>query len=217
MIVKRMVLKNFASFHGYALDLEEGFNLILGPSGCGKTNLARAFKFAVLGQTDVPWGRLINIEHQQKCSEKRQNPFCQVEVTLHKGKDLHAQRTLRLVQNEITESATVDLGISDILTGNLGLVCLSPMSAQFEEDNELPSGVRLINAVVRNLERNVALDIKIVILDGIFGHLSNASAENLFSHIKKMGLDQTVILESMMKPAFEGRVRTFFMDLERWG
>jgi len=66
-----------------------------------------------------------------------------------------------------------------------------------------------MNAVARNLQRNVALGIRMAIIDGVFSLLSNADSEDLLNRIKKMGLNQVVILESLMKPALEGQTSTF--------
>jgi len=216
MILRRIAVGNFTSFcYGAALELERGLTLILGPSGCGKTNVARAFKFAVFGLSDTPKNRLINFEHRQKCLKKGENSFCQVEVTLqHKGKELHAQRKLSLARDEIMESANVDEEIDEIITSeNFKHIYLRP---EFGEDkDDLPSGLRMTHTVIKHLQRNVESGLKMVILDGVFGCLSNASAENLFSHMREMDLDQTIILESWMKPALEDHVTIHNLKFNR--
>jgi hypothetical protein len=197
MLIKKMILNNFMCFYGeHVLELKEGMNLVEGPCGTGKTNLARAFEFAVLGETDVARDRLINYQHRRDCLEKKENPSCKVEVELqHNDKAYLVHSELVETEKEIKYSSAVPLDISSTLTPEaFRHTYLDELSLE-EGDRTVSSAARRILGIFYHINLNIKSGVKMVILDGVLGRLSNESREHMFALIKNLGLEQTIIME----------------------
>ena len=119
LLLKRIALSNFTNFHGrHELKLQSGFNLIYGPGGSGKTNLGRAFRFAILGDSDLPLKSLINCTHAQECQKTSEDPSCQVEVEILQEKRSYLfKRTRSLLGNgQMQQIGTSDLDLDRFFT-----------------------------------------------------------------------------------------------------
>jgi len=198
MIISKIRMKNFTSFYGeHVLTLQKGVNFIEGHCGTGRTNLARAFRFAVLGSSDVPRRKLIHFRHMQECKESFTDPFCEAEVEIgHEGKAHNCQSRLSLVGNEMRQTTVVDSDIDDIITSeSFKLIYLDPLKLEIEEENRHESlGIRIFNATMKHLEMNLEAGIGITLLDRITEHLTLEYEERLLKFIDGLGLDQVIIL-----------------------
>jgi hypothetical protein len=191
-------MKNFTSFYGeHVLTLQKGVSFIEGHCGTGRTNLARAFRFAVLGSSDVPRRSLIHFRHMRECKESLTDPFCEAEVEIgHEGKAHNCQSRLSLVGNEVRQTTVVDSDIDDIITSeSFKLIYLDPFKLEIEEENRLESlGIRTFNATMKHLEMNLEAGIGIAFLDRITEHLTVKYEEKLLKFIDGLALDQVIIL-----------------------
>jgi len=179
------------SFYGeHQFQFKDGFNLILGSGGSGKTNLARALKFAVLGQTEYLYSNLINHQHRQECSENAQKAFCQVGASIqYKGREYLVKSEFSLTgEDEIRRSTFVPLGLDKIITPrNFKLIYLEPLDLEKsvnEEKKESAVSERMVDAVSHLLGINVKLEIKMAIIDGVLALLTETKTENFLSFIR---------------------------------
>lgn len=214
MILKRMVLRNFLSFYGMrALEFKRGLSFVVGSCGSGKTSLARAFRFAILGRSDIPRGLLINLEHKRDCLKRRKNATCSVKVELEHNNRNHivAQSGISLVEGKkIRQHMTADLRIDEIFNlESLKHVYLNPMSPGFEEVRSFSSATRLTHTVIRHLNRNLRADIKFAILDGVLQQLDGSNREKLLSSICDMELDQLILMEARVPQNLEDSLLRF--------
>ena len=201
VLLKRLCLTNFMNFYGeHQFQFKDGFNLVVGPGTSGKTNLANAFKFAVLGQTEFPHCNLINLQHRQECSEKAQKAFCQVEATIqHNGREHFVKSKLSVTgEDKIRQSTFVPLELDNIITPrNFKLIYLEPLDLEksvSEEKRESSVSERMVDAVSYLLGINVKVEIKMAIIDGVLALLTGTKAENFLSLIRGIGLDQTIFM-----------------------
>ena len=208
MIIKKILLNNFTNFYGkHVLELQEGMNLIVGSGGSGKTNLAKAFRFAVLGYSDFPKCDLINFQHRQECLEGGEDSFCRVEIEMQrKGEDYLIQGELSLIGNKkIRQFLTVDSEIDNVITSKTFKFIYFDPSSAFERqcNNNLPRAVHMTQTICERLKLNLRLNIRMAFLDGVLPLLSEEHGKNLLNHIVSSGLEQTIIMEKLVLPSLE--------------
>jgi len=93
-------------------------------------------------------------------------------------------------------SQTVPLDISNILTpGTFKHVYLDQLSSEEGDRRTTPSGARIILGIVYHINLNIKSGVKMVILDGVLGCLNGESREHVFALIRKLGLEQAIIME----------------------
>jgi energy-coupling factor transporter ATP-binding protein EcfA2 len=188
------------NFYGeHQFQFKGGFNLVLGSGGSGKTNLANAFKFAVLGQTEFPHDDLINLQHRQECLEKRRRAFCRVEAAVqHRGRGYLVKSELSLTgEGEIRQSTSVPLELDKIMTPkNFNLIYLESNleKSVSEEKSKSPVSERTKDKAAKLLGMNVKLGIKMGIIDGVPGLLTGKNTEDFLNFVRTVGLDQTIFM-----------------------
>jgi recombinational DNA repair ATPase RecF len=201
-MIRSLALENFLSFYGeHILRPKEGLNIVLGPSGSGKTNLVRALKFAILGISDIPRNRLINHRHERECLERSENPLCQVEAEIrYKSEDHLCQASLSMLgDGKIRQSWTVDSEIDEILSPEAFKHIYLDASEMLEGTREYQNdstATRLIRSVMKHLLLNVEADIRLAILDGVFGYLHSEHRKELLGVVSRMGVEQLFVTSS---------------------
>lgn len=199
MFLKRINLTNFMSFYGkHELQLQKGLNVILGPCGSGKTNLARALRFALLGNADVPRSKLINSKHKKEA----ESPFCEVEVKIeHKGRGYFIQDSLCLTEEKkVQQVLKVDPEIDGLITSeSFKHIYLNPLIlGEFEEaDKNYSHETRIIRQIVKHLDLNLKAEIGTAIIDGPDEHLTSDGREKLLSSIDKLAMEQLIVMRSL--------------------
>jgi len=187
MILKKIRLNNFMSFYGnHALQLGKGLNFIVGPGGSGKTNLARAFKFAVLGHINSSRIYRINRKHR----EDSKNPGCLVEVEVEdQGKKYLAHSSLSVVGQKLKQSSKIDLRIDETIT-----------SVDFKRlyiDVESYAPQRSADVIIKHLRSNSEGGPRMVILDGGITNLVGEPRE-LLDRIEGISMEQVIIMEKYL-------------------
>jgi len=200
MFLKSVEVTNFLSFKGkHQFQFQERLNYVFGSGGTGKTNLARALEFAVLGKaTHYFPSQLINDGYKEECEKKGERPFCIIEAVFkHEGEEYSVRRKLSLLEeNKTKQSATVPSEISKAITReNFRYLHLDWRTLEFEQDHVSSTSTRVKEVVLKHLERNVELGIRLAILDGLFSYFDRTAAEELLSQVNSMDLDQVIIMQ----------------------
>jgi len=187
MILKKIRLNNFMSFYGnHVLQLDKGLNFIVGPGGSGKTNLARAFKFAVLGHINSSRIYRINRNHR----EESKNPGCLVEVEVEdQGKKYLAHSSLSLVRQKLKQSSKIDLRIDETITsGDFRRLYINVESYAPPHSSD---------ATIKHLRSNSEGGPRMAILDGGITNLAGEPRE-LLDRIEGISMEQVIVMEKYL-------------------
>ncbi len=194
----------------------QGVNVVLGLCGEGKTSLCRALEFGLFGglhgipgtpsNHQQPTSNLINVRHIEEC--KKENKFydCTVELLLVKGEETYRiERSQIFFQpDEANERLyyppDMTLGLNRIIFNDL--IYLSeniPENREVDFDSGLSSSERMSLYLESQVEHNIKDNIKMVILDGVFGRFTREKRNSIFEKLASRGLEQVIMLEN---PAF---------------